>query len=60
MTREPLTTIKVSPSAHRLLRLIAAAGGQHLYEAVDRVAEAEAERLSLRRAGPVRQAKAKP
>lgn len=57
MAKEPLTTIKVSPSAHRLLRLIAAAGGEHLYEAVDRVSEAEAARLGLRRASPARKSR---
>jgi hypothetical protein len=48
MAKEPLTTIKVSPSAHRLLRLIAAHVGEHQYQAVDRALEAEAERLGLR------------
>lgn len=44
---ESLTTSKMTPSALRLLRLIAASTGEKQYQVLDRLLAAEAERLAL-------------
>lgn len=44
---ERLITMKTSPDALRLLRLVAAATGEKQYEAMTRLLTAEVERLGL-------------
>jgi hypothetical protein len=44
---EPLITTKITPSALRLLRLIAASTGEKQYEVMDRLLADEAKRLRL-------------
>ena len=45
--RNTLVTTKISPDALRLVRLIAALNGEMQYAVVDRLVQAEAERLGL-------------
>jgi len=44
---EPFITARIKPASLRLLRLIAAATGEKIYEVVARLMSAEAKRLGL-------------
>jgi hypothetical protein len=46
--QEPLITTKITPTALRLLRLVAASTGEKQYEVMDRLLADEAKRLGLR------------